>query len=60
LVYDGFTDAIYSSMDEYAKQQCLEFVLWVGQNELDVTQGCPHISRSPEELYELFINNPSK
>lgn len=28
LVYDGFTDGIYTSMNQYAKHQSLEFTAW--------------------------------
>jgi len=68
MVYDGFTDAIYVAMDEYAKQQCLDLLKWKWGN-VESDGGYPDDKRfitydnkslTPEELYNLFINNPSK
>lgn len=48
------TEGAKAALTDYGKQEAIALLSWVGQNGLDVTQGCPHLDRPPEELYTLY------
>ena len=66
--FGGYTENLYPILDRYAKQQCLDLLKWKWDN-VESDGGYPDDKRfitydnkslTPEELYNLFINNPSK
>jgi len=67
-MYPGDFEDFCSHMDEYAKQQCLDLLKWKWDN-VESDGGYPDDKRfitydnqslTAEQLYNLFINNPSK
>lgn len=64
---DGYTENVYSAMDEYAKQQSIAFQEWadtcaVRNGFHEWTVGCGNAKKkyTSDELYSLFLENQTK